>query len=106
MELIRRASHDLDCIGRIKAILSGPDRAVDLAGRIQTSQLDLSSELSWSMDSYMVGFLTDTDSYGIQKPSKAVGREKETAAGSYKLDWAQERLWTDGFGVETVQPLI
>ncbi|KAF2577725.1 hypothetical protein F2Q68_00005483 [Brassica cretica] len=34
-------------------------------------------------------FLTDRDCYWIGKLSKAVGREKGTAEGSYRLDWAR-----------------
>ncbi|KAF3531995.1 hypothetical protein DY000_02040773 [Brassica cretica] len=42
-------------------------------------------------------------SYG--KTDKAVGRGRNRPR-RLRTEGARERLWTDGFGVETVQPLI
>ncbi|KAF2542885.1 hypothetical protein F2Q68_00031315 [Brassica cretica] len=72
-------------------MIQNPDITVELVGLNWSGfrQDQLPRTVSWLV------FLTDTDSYWIGKPSKAVGREKGTAESSYRLDGARERLWTD-----------
>ncbi|KAG2323669.1 hypothetical protein Bca52824_016882 [Brassica carinata] len=125
----RRAKHDPDSMGRFKTVCLVRTEQLslsDLAGRIQTSQLDLSSELSWSMygfiwrlletvteavteqfrDSYpgwlLGGYLT-TRAVGtvgdlLENRKRRLRTEKETAGGSYGRLGCAGAVISDGFG--------
>ncbi|KAF2577724.1 hypothetical protein F2Q68_00005488 [Brassica cretica] len=74
----------------VRTMMPSMDITVELVGLNWSGfrQDQLPRTVSWLI------FLTDTDSYWIGKPSKAVGREKGNAEGSYRLDGAREREGT------------